>query len=146
TQFDFVALMQVKRLVRDHGLPRRGPAVTPVAAAKWLQLIVGDQLEYHHRNHHKLHHAERRLVVLSQGIFAIALIAVLAHFHWHEWSWLILFTAAAPAFAAALHGTGTRLGIVHRTALSTEMELELARINDGLKAMIEADPPTANWR
>jgi hypothetical protein len=146
TQFDFVALMQVKRLVRDHGLPRLGPSVSPVTAAKWLQLIVADQLEYHHRNHHKLHHAEQRLLVLSQLIFASALIAVLAHFRWHEASWLILFTAAAPAFAAALHGTGTRLGIVHRTALSTEMELELARIDGALKAMIEADPPTANWR
>ena len=86
----------------------------------------------------------------------MAVVAVVAHFvaaHFlvpgflHEAPpWLLLFTAAAPAFAAALHGTGTRLGIVHRTALSAEAELELARIDQALTALIEAQPPTADWR
>jgi hypothetical protein len=71
---------------------------------------------------------------------------VVAHFFLHHAPWLILFTAAAPAFAAALHGTGTRLGIVHRTALSAEMERELARIDESLTGMIDAGPPAANWR
>jgi hypothetical protein len=145
-ELDFLALMQVKRIVRDHGLPRREPASSPVDAAKWLHLIVADQIGYHHRNHHKLEHAEHRLLILSQLIFLSALVAVVAHFFLHDAPWLILFTAAGPAFAAALHGTGTRLGIVHRTALSAEMERELARIDNGLTGMIDAGPPAANWR
>ena len=156
SEFDFVALTQVKRIVRDQGLPRRDPAVSPVQAAKWVHLIVADQVTYHHRNHHKLERAERTLLFLSQTIFLMAVVAVVAHLvaaHFlvprflHEAPpWLLLFTAAAPAFAAALHGTGTRLGIVHRTALSAEAELELARIDRALTALIEAQPPTADWR
>ena len=146
SDFDFLALMQVKRVVRDHGLPRREPSASPVDAAKWLHLIVADQIGYHHKNYHKLEHAEHRLLLLSQLIFLSAVVAVVAHFFLHHAPWLILFTAAAPAFAAALHGTGTRLGIVHRTALSAEMERELARIDESLTGMIDADPPTANWR
>jgi hypothetical protein len=111
-----------------------------------VHLIVADQIGYHHDNHHKLERAEHRLLSLSQSIFLIAVVAVVAHFFLHHAPWLILFTAAAPAFAAALHGTGTRLGIVHRMALSAEMERGLASIDKGVTDMIRADPPTANWR
>ena len=45
---------------------------------------------------------------------------------------LLLFTAAGPAFAAALHGAGTRLGIVHRAALSRGMEQTLQQIDANL--------------
>ena len=49
---------------------------------------------------------------------------------------LLLFTAAGPAFAAALHGAGTRLGIVHRAALSRGIEKELRQIDSNLIKLI----------
>ena len=151
SDFDFRALMQVKRLVRDLGLPRRDPQVSPIQAARWVRLIVTDQITYHHRNHHKLEHAERTLLVASQVIFLTAVIAVVAHllaeyFHLHAPGWLLFFTAAAPAFAAALHGTGTRLGIVHRSALSAEAEQELTRIAGELQRLIDAQLPAEDWQ
>jgi hypothetical protein len=136
SMFGFIALAQVKRAVRNHGLSRVDPAFSPVQAAHWLQLIVADQIAYHRNNFHKLEHAERRLSRCTQGIFLIAMLAVVAHFWFEEAKWLLLLTAAAPAFAAALHGTGTRLGIVHRSALSADAERELVPIDQALGAMI----------
>jgi hypothetical protein len=53
---------------------------------------------------------------------------------------LLLLSAAAPAFAAALHGAGTRLGIVHRAELSGDAMRELDRISRELKALDLAAP------
>jgi hypothetical protein len=57
-------------------------------------------------------------------------------------------TAAGPAAAAALHGAGTRLGIVHRAALSLDMERELKEIGGTLKKLIDSPPPVEldAWR
>jgi hypothetical protein len=146
TELGFDALAEVKRVVRDHGLPRLAPGVAPVPAAEWLHLIVGDQVKYHHDNHHKLDHAEKRLLFITQCIFAAAIVAVILHFITHAES-LLLVTAAAPAFAAALHGTGTRLGIVHRAALSIDAERELKQIKDSLASLINGPPAVDEaWR
>jgi hypothetical protein len=142
------ALMEVKRIVRDHGLPRLDPGLTPAQAATWVQLLVRDQIKYHNRNHRKLEHAEARLVVITQLIFAAAAACVALHFVWHT-PWLLLGSAAAPAFAAALHGTGTRLGIVHRAALSIDTEAELKKVQAALAGIIEANPAADDveaWR
>ena len=48
-ELGLVALAQVKRIVRDQGLPRLDPAPTPAEAAGWLQWIIDDQTDYHHR-------------------------------------------------------------------------------------------------
>jgi hypothetical protein len=140
-EFGFVALAQVKRTVRAHGLPRLRPGLTPADAADWLQLIVHDQLDYHRKNHRKLAHAEHRLRRLTQLIFLVGVVAVLGHF-FIVTKWLLLGTAAAPAFAAAFHGTGTRLGIADRAELSTEIEVELDKIEKEL-AQVKAMPPGA---
>ena len=58
--------------------------------------------------------------------------------------WLLLFTAAGPAFAAALHGAGTRLGIVHRAALSLEMEQTLQQIDANLIKLMNGTHPAEN--
>ena len=86
-----------------------------------------------------LSHAERRLRFFTQAIFLTAIIAVVVDLAFPR-NWLLLFTAAAPAFAAALHGTVTRLGIVHRAALSIEVKRELARINKALSKLIDSPP------
>jgi len=146
-QLDFGALAEVKRIVRDHGLPRLDPDLKPAAAAKWLLLIVNDQIDYHNRNHRKLDRAEHNLRWWTRAIFVVALIAVCAHFFLEDADWLLYLTAAAPAFAAALHGTGTRLGIVHRAALSLEADTELTRIktllNDRKWGAVDV---TEDWR
>jgi hypothetical protein len=132
--YGFKALQQVKRAVRQHGLPQLGDAPSPERAAAWVRLIIVDQIDYHDRNYRKLKHAEHRLKRLAAGIFVAAIIAVVAHF-WIHWDALLLVTAAAPAFAAALHETGTHLGIVHRTALSFDMKTQLIRIKQGLDSL-----------
>jgi hypothetical protein len=55
-------------------------------------------------------------------------------------------TAAAPAFAAALHETGTHLGIVHRIALSEQTMSELKRIDDELSRSLQAEDPWTKIR
>lgn len=144
TQYGFLALTQVKRAVRDHGLPRVDPACTPAQAVEWVRLIVGDQIAYHRNNHAKLERAESGLRILTQSIFALAVVAVVAHF-WSESRLLILATAALPAFAAAVHGTGTRLGIVHRAALSGEMTEALTKIDAELAKAAKVTPPEEAW-
>ncbi len=144
----FNALKEVKRIVREHGLPHLDPAFSPAQAAEWLQFIVCDQITYHNRNHRKLERAEARLVAITQLIFGLAATCVAAHFFWHT-KWLLLGSAAAPAFAAALHGTGTRLGIVHRAALSIDAEEGLQKISNSLTELIETRATASDvdaWR
>ena len=148
TDFGFTALAHVKRAVRDQGLPRPAADFLPARAADWMHLIVRDQIEYHRRNWQKLEHAERRLRLLTQSIFISAVLAVLAHLYLKmQEEWLLLFTAAAPAIAAALHATGTRLGIVHRVALSSEMDRQLTKIDNELVVrMRPSADDAAAWR
>jgi hypothetical protein len=151
-KLDFVALARVKRAVRDQGLPRLGDDWSPEHAARWLDLIVFDQLTYHRNNNRKLESAEKRLRHVTQVIFGGAVIAVLAHLvinalerfaHVHfQDEWLLLFTAAGPALAAAFHGAGTRLGIVHRAALSEEVEAGLTTIDTSIKSFLKAPSNT----
>ena len=139
-ELDSRALEEVKRAVRDHGLPRGTDRLEPSKAARWVHCIVADQINYHHRNHAKLERVESWLTYCAQALFLIALIAVVRHLWSHEHG-LLLFTAAGPAFAAALHGAGTRLGIVHRAALSGEIEKELRQIDSNLIKLIDGTHP-----
>ena len=143
-EFGFVALAQVKRTVRAHGLPRLRPGLTPADAADWLLLIVRDQLDYHRKNHRKLARAEHRLRRVTQLIFLVGVVAVLGHF-FIVTKWLLLGTAAAPAFAAAFHGTGTRLGIADRAELSTEIEAELDHIAKEIAKVKAMAPGGTAW-
>ena len=153
---DKLALAQVKRVVRDHGLPNLDDP-SPRRAAAWLQLIVSDQVEYHRRNRHKLERAEARLRRVTQLFFGLAFVAVVwqlievlseAHSNTEAHSdnkWPLLLTAAGPAFAGAFHGAGTRLGIVHRAALSEEMERELRSIDASLVPFLDAADTPEAW-
>jgi len=152
TKFQFLALTQMKRAIREQGLPQvetnpRAPCyLTARLARTWVQVIVSNQVVYHHRNHRLLHHAERHLHLFTQIAFGLAIAAVVTHF-WVESDLLLLVTAAGPAFAAALHGVGTRLGLVHRVALSREMERSLQGTGRALRALgrnPRSDDPT--WR
>jgi hypothetical protein len=154
TKVDLFALQLVKRAVRQHGLPRLNQEkFKPPQAIAWLRLIIGDQIEYHESNHSKLDRAESGLRTISQLIFLSAIVAVLGHLyaefvdaHAKILHWLLLVTAAAPAFAAALHETGTHLGIVHRIALSEQTMSELKRIDDELSRSMQAEDPWTKIR
>jgi hypothetical protein len=145
------ALAEVKRAVRDQGIPRLSPTPSPIDAAKWVELVVTDQRTYHRNNHRKLHCAEQRLNGLTIILFVMAFIAVC----WHLASWylamgdnkyLLLVTAAGPAFAAAVHGIATRLGFVHRIQLSQDAERELSPILDELgKVIANPSAPEPTW-
>ena len=153
-ELTFLAISEVKRAVRDQGLPCAGGDVTPRKAAKWLQLIVADQAQYHNGNHRKLKQAEETLNRIIEWLFTLAIVGVFLHLVlitiWSiEWDLLLLLTAANPAFAAALHGAGTRLGIVHRIALSEQVWDKLDGINKNLDSFIEAPPSVPeddDWR
>jgi hypothetical protein len=125
------ALAFVKRAVRDQGLPRP-PADFPIARGlAWLDLIVTDQAGYHDDNHRRLSRLEESMHYAALVFYGSAMAAVVAHFY-AERDWLLIFTAAGPAFAAALHGVGTRLGIVHRIALSRDTQAELETIHQAI--------------
>lgn len=133
--FTVRALEEVKRAVRDQGLPRLREAFGPAQAAAWLDLIIHDQADYHENNERRLEHAEKRLHNWAAGLFLLAVLAVLAHFLPEMPKvvpYLLIPTAAGPAGAASLHGVRTRLGVVHRIALSRETGAELNAIHDRL--------------
>lgn len=125
TQLSFRALAEVKRIVREQGLPQCDRDWSIERAIEWLRLIVEDQRLYHADNFRKLEQTKNGLERLTFVIFAGAAAGVLGHLYNHQDVWLFA-TAGLPALGAALHGAGTRLGIVHRAALSNDAAKELA--------------------
>lgn len=147
------ALSEVKRAVRDHGLPPFGGRSSARQAARWLECIVTDQLLYHQSNHQTLERAEHRLRFIAGLLFFGAMLAVLITLGHDIWPclpgppWLLLVTAAGPAFAAACHGTATRLAIVHRVALSQDVERDLRGICNRLgEIMGRPEPHDSDWQ
>jgi hypothetical protein len=135
------ALAEVKRAVRDHGLPHLSAKLSPIDAARWLECLVADQCSYHHNNHLKLDRAEQRMNWVAIILFVFAFAAVCWPFLVCDSEYLLILTAAGPAFGAAAHGVTTRLGLVHRVQLSHDAEGELLFIRDKIRAVI-AHPPT----
>lgn len=135
-------LSEVKRAIRAHGLPRPDPGNDTRKAACWVKCIVDDQILYHERNHRKLECAERSLRLIADGVFLLAFAAVVVELASHYWPclpggpWLLVLTAAGPAFAGAFHGAATRLAITDRIALSQGMEQELRPIQRALHEVI----------
>lgn len=132
------ALLEVQRAVRDHGLPRFDNAPTPHQAASWVAFVVNDQLKYHKDNAHRLERVESRVIFFVKCAFIFSLLAVFWEIIGHIYhcvtapNWLLFLTAGGPAFAAALHGAATRLGIVHRISLSKVAEGELSALHRDL--------------
>ena len=144
-ELTFRALAEGKRAMRDQGLPRVPPDFTSQQAAQWLKFIVADQAKYHDDNFRKLEHAEKNLHFFTAIFFGVSILGVCGHFIGYS-VWLLLSTAVGPAFAAALHGAGTRLGIVHRTALSKKATDDLMSICRDLEDFIAApSAPEEAW-
>jgi hypothetical protein len=140
------ALNEVKRAVRDQGLPRLRPETGESVAEsiRWLRLIITDQAGYHERNVERLERTDRNLHSLASVSFLFALGAVAGHLDGADAGWLLVFTAAFPAFAAAVHGVKTRLGIVHRIALSRQTQARLRSIDASLQR-IDPVPRERAW-
>lgn len=149
TDFTALALSEAKRAIRDQGLTHLARDTSPSDAADWLQQLVQDQEEYHRAIGYRMASAERTLRRLGNLFFLAALTTVIAHlasfyFFPPSWKsseivemlerWSLIVTAAGPAFAAALHGARTRLGFVHRIALSEDTHTKLAKIREELEA------------
>lgn len=135
--YELSAIGQVKRALRQQGLPRVDfGALTATEAARWIQLIVVDQMHYHEHNQHTLERAEKTLGALSTSFFLASWVMVVLVLFRHDNPLFFLATAAGPAFAAALHGAGTRLGFVHRAALSSDMSRQLKEISYSLDELI----------
>ena len=145
-ELTFRALAEGKRAVRDQGLPRVPPDFTSQQAAQWLKFIVADQAKYHDDNFRKLEHAEKNLTLLHGHLLRCVDPRRLRAFHRILGLAFAASTAVGPAFAAALHGAGTRLGIVHRTALSKKATDDLMSICRDLEDFIAApSAPEETW-
>lgn len=121
-----------------------------------LRSLIEDQRDYHARTHerwHRLHHGLERAML---WIFVLVSATVLSHLfalgvqflenhgqalphaltgvaHWlHEQRWLLLITAAGPAFAACLHGIGGKLEIRHVAEQSGAMRHRLDDYREAL--------------
>jgi hypothetical protein len=142
--FTVRALNEVKRAVRDQGLPRSPPDFTVARGVAWLDLIVADQAAYHENNYHRLAQTEKSLGKWGSYYFVLGVLAVLAHF-FREMPALLILAAAGPAFAAALHDVGARLGIAYRIVLSRETGAELVSIHETLRQFDTTLPLEKAW-
>lgn len=86
----------------------------------YAKVILDGQHKYHARLAHQMHVVAHRMHLATTGMFALTTAAVLLHFVLHE-KWLLIFTAALPAFAAALHGIKVQLEFDRLSATSQEM-------------------------
>jgi hypothetical protein len=89
------------------------------------------------------------LRLIADIVFLAAFVAVVVQLGSHYWPylpashWLLVLTAAGPAFAAACHGAATRLAIANRIVLSEGVEQELRPIQDALHEIIHRPPTSA---
>lgn len=129
-----------KQAIVNHGLPRKSGESIFVASSKLadkaqlLKDLVDDQLDYHKNNATKLHTLHHRMHKVSMALFIMTVIAVIAHFFVYA-SWLLIFTAAFPALAAAMHGILTKLELskIHNQSHQLVHQLE------NLSAVLQKD-------
>ena len=120
-----------KRSVVASGLPHlvSSSPYQPDKIAKELRVyvcgVINDQRNYHQDTYKTLHKLEHRLHGLTKGAFLLTVLAVLGHFVIHA-QWLLIFTTALPALAAAIHGiiTMNEMGRVSHLSLHTFHQLE----------------------
>jgi hypothetical protein len=120
----------LKRVLVGAGPPKMQHAMIyqPTNLTEPLSLYVGhvieDQRHYHAKTHHTMHSMEHRLHNLTKLGFIVTAVAVVAHFYIHA-TWLLIFTAALPSLAAAIHGIVTthEMGRVGDLSKRTDQKL-----------------------
>jgi hypothetical protein len=108
--------------------------------AKHVQASVKSQMRYHQAHHHQKQLGHHRLHFLAELQFGLTFIAVVLHIYIHD-NWLLLFTAALPAFAAAMHGILTKLEMERVSGQSASLYLQLEQQNQALERFIAMTPP-----
>lgn len=108
--------------------------------AEHIQAGVRSQMRYHQMHHHQKHLGHKRLHALAELQFLLTFIAVVMHIYIHD-NWLLLFTAALPAFAAALHGILTKLEMERIATQSASLYQQLEHIDVALTRFIQQTPP-----
>lgn len=113
--------------------------------AKHILGGVESQMHYHQNHHHKKHNGHHRLHWIAELSFVATFIAVVVHINLHA-DWLLLFTAALPAFAASIHGILTKLEMERVSGQSAHIYLQLKQLDQALTRFIaRAKPGDDNW-
>lgn len=113
--------------------------------AKHILGGVESQMHYHQTHHHQKHSGHHRLHWIAELSFLATFIAVVVHINLHA-DWLLLFTAALPAFAAAIHGILTKLEMERVSGQSAHIYLQLKQLDQALTQFIaQAKPGDDNW-
>ncbi|MBE0493756.1 MAG: hypothetical protein IBX48_05385 [Thiomicrospira sp.] len=107
--------------------------------AEHIQAGVRHQMRYHQRHHHQKHLGHKRLHALAELQFLLTFIAVVMHIYIHA-NWLLLFTAALPAFAAGLHGILTKLEMERISGQSARLYQQLEHLDLALTRFIQQTP------
>jgi hypothetical protein len=103
----------IARLLIDAGLPQSltkrpyNPADHFHELAKYAQLILSDQINFHRKTFHRNEKIAHNLHKISFYCFILTVFGIAGHFIVHSDLWLI-FTAALPALAGAIHGLVTQ--------------------------------------
>lgn len=103
----------IRRLVIDSGVSSPSASGAYVPSEHFDQLlryaihILEGQISFHKRTAHRNHEISHNLHHISFLCFVLTGVAILGHFIIHSDYWL-LFTAALPALAGAIHGLATQ--------------------------------------
>lgn len=108
-------------------------------SANYLKAIINGQISYHKTTQSKCHRLSHALHQGTTIAFGVSAIAVIGHFILHA-DWLLIFTAALPALAAALHGIGTQNELRRLELLSASTVRALTEI----LAAFEHLPPASS--
>lgn len=147
-QLNSAELWLLQRHLIVSGLPcDDGKVYTPPyhnhVLAEHIQAGVRSQMRYHQMHHHQKHLGHKRLHALAELQFLLTFIAVVMHIYIHA-NWLLLFTAALPAFAAALHGILTKLEMERIASQSASLYQQLEHLDLALTRFIKDTPPGDN--
>lgn len=144
-QLNSAELWLLQRQLIVSGLPcEDGKVYTPPyhnhVLAEHIQAGVRSQMRYHQMHHHQKHLGHKRLHALAELQFLLTFIAVVMHIYIHA-NWLLLFTAALPAFAAGLHGILTKLEMERISGQSASLYQQLEHLDLALARFIQQTPP-----
>lgn len=121
----------LKRILVSAGPPRLyharnyRPTQLTASLSRYVGHVINDQRLYHAKTHQTMHKMEHRLHTFTKLGFIVTALAVAAHFYVHA-PWLLIFTAALPSLAAAIHGivTTNEMGRVADLSKHTGQKLQ----------------------
>ena len=137
-------LNQVMRLIMDAGLPETltkkpyNPAAHFDDLVNYSKLILSDQVQFHKKTFHRNEMIAHSLHKISFYCFALTVLGIAGHFIIHSGVWLI-FTAALPALAGAIHGLVTQNEYEKISQISSVAFSKLS-------ATLEEIQNTASWK